>query len=53
MSTGRQDRESLYTEVYRTWARPLYYYIRRYAVSHEDTEDILQETLLRAYRSID
>lgn len=53
MSRNTAQRELLYTQVFRTWARPLYFYIRRYVVSHEDSEDILQETLLRAYRSID
>lgn len=32
--------------------RPLYWHIRRLVVSHHDAEDVLQETLLRAYRSL-
>ena len=31
----------------------LYWHIRRLVVSHEDAEDALQETFIRAYRSMD
>ncbi len=31
---------------------PLYWHIRRLVVAHQDAEDVLQETLLRAYRSL-
>ncbi len=29
---------------------PIYYYIRRLVVSHEDAEDVLQEVFIRVYR---
>ena len=32
--------------------RPIYWHIRRMVVSHEDAEDILQETFIRIYRYI-
>ena len=31
----------------------LYWHIRRLVVSNEDAEDILQESLIKAYRSLD
>jgi len=33
------------------YKEPLYWYIRRMVVSHDDTDDVLQETFIRAYRS--
>lgn len=32
---------------------PIYYYIRRLVVSHEDAQDVLQEVLIRVYRGLD
>lgn len=32
---------------------PIYYYIRRIVVSHEDAEDILQEVFIRVFRHLD
>ena len=32
---------------------PIYYYIRRLVVSHEDAEDVLQEVFIRVFRHID
>ena len=32
---------------------PLYWHARRLVVVHEDAEDVVQETLLRAYKGID
>ncbi len=33
-----------------TYKQPIYWYIRRLVVLHEDAEDILQETFINAYR---
>lgn len=35
------------------YKKPLYWYIRRLVVSHEDAEDILQETFINVYRFAD
>ncbi|MCX6307375.1 MAG: RNA polymerase subunit sigma-70, partial [Bacteroidia bacterium] len=35
-----------------TYNRQLYWHIRRLVVSHEDAEDILQETFILIYRHI-
>lgn len=32
---------------------PMYWHIRRMVVSHEDAEDVLQETFIRIFRSLD
>lgn len=37
-------------DVVRVYQQPLYWYIRRVVLVHEDAEDILQETFLKAYR---
>lgn len=34
------------------YQKPLYWYIRRLVLVHEDAEDILQETFLKAYRHL-
>lgn len=39
-------------DVVRVYQQPLYWYIRRVVLVHEDAEDILQETFLKAYRHI-
>lgn len=41
-----------FTEIVRVYQQPLYWYIRRVVLIHEDSEDILQETLLKAYRHL-
>ena len=41
-----------FSEIVRTYQQPLYWYIRRVVLIHEDSEDILQETLLKAYRHL-
>ena len=34
------------------YQQPLYWYIRKVVLIHEDAEDILQETLIKAYRHL-
>lgn len=36
-----------------TYKKPIYWHIRRLVVSHEDAEDILQETFINVYRFAD
>lgn len=36
-----------------TYKEPIYWHIRRLVVSHEDAEDILQETFIQVYRFAD
>ena len=44
--------ERTFNEIVREYSQPLYFHIRRIVVSHEDAEDVLQETLVKAYRKI-
>lgn len=39
-----------FSEIVRIFQQPLYWYIRRVVLVHEDSEDILQETFIKAYR---
>lgn len=36
----------------RRYGEPIYWHIRHLAVSHDDTEDIMQETFIKVFRSI-
>lgn len=44
--------EKTFSNIVRTYQQPLYWYIRRVVVVHEDAEDILQETFAKAYRKL-
>ena len=35
-----------------SFQKPIYYYVRRLLVSHEDAEDALQETFVKVYRNL-
>ena len=41
-----------FREIVCIYQQPLYWYIRRVVLVHEDSEDILQETFLKAYRHL-
>lgn len=41
-----------FSEIVRLYQQPLYWYIRKIVLIHEDTEDILQETFIKAYRHL-
>ena len=38
--------------IVREYSEPLYRYIRRLVICHEDAEDILQETFIKAFRKL-
>ncbi|MCH5319756.1 MAG: sigma-70 family RNA polymerase sigma factor [Paramuribaculum sp.] len=42
-----------FTEVIKKYSEPLYHQIRRMVQSHDDTNDLLQNTFLKAWTSID
>lgn len=41
-----------FSSIVREYSKPLYWHIRRLVVSHDDAEDILQETFVKAYRKL-
>ena len=41
-----------FPEIARMYQQPLYWYIRRIVLVHEDAEDILQDTFIKAYRNL-
>lgn len=41
-----------YSGIVREYSKPLYNFIRHMVVSHEDASDILQDTLVKAYRKL-
>ena len=45
-------RHMSFVDIVRMYQQPLYWYIRRVTIVHEDAEDILQETFMKAYRHI-
>lgn len=46
-------RRSAFEEVVRKYSRPLYVQIRRLVTWHEDADDVLQNTFMKAWLSID
>lgn len=46
------ERHMSFADIVRMYQQPLYWYIRRVTIVHEDAEDILQETFMKAYRHI-
>ena len=47
----RADRNR-FSSIVSEFSQPLYCYVRRIVVSHEDAEDILQETFIKVYRHL-
>lgn len=41
-----------FADIVRMYQQPLYWYIRRVVIVHEDAEDILQETFMKAYKHL-
>lgn len=51
--TFASNRERGFKMLMEQFQEPIYNYIRRMVVSHEDTEDILQEVFIRVYRHLE
>ncbi|MFK8266374.1 RNA polymerase sigma factor [Capnocytophaga cynodegmi] len=48
-----KTRSKAFENLVDTYQRRLYWHIRRIVISHEDTDDVLQETFIKIFRSID
>ncbi|MBX7203603.1 MAG: RNA polymerase sigma factor [Bacteroidia bacterium] len=46
-------REKAFTLLVQQYQRPMYFHIRRMVNSHDDADDLLQNTFLKAYRALD
>ena len=48
-----KTRDKGYEMLISDYQRPLYFFIRRMLLNHEDTNDVLQETFVRVFKGID
>lgn len=46
------DREGAFREIIRNYRERLYWHIRRFTYSHEDTDDLLQETFVKIWTGL-
>ena len=46
-------REKAFEQVVREYQEPIYWQIRRLVLNHEDADDVLQNTFLKAWSAID
>ena len=53
IETIRNDRETGFRLLLRKYKEPVYWYIRRLVVVHEDAQDVAQETFLRIFKAFD
>lgn len=53
LSTIASNPELGFRMLMQQYGEPIYHHIRRLVVSHDDTQDIMQETFLKVFRSID
>lgn len=44
--------DNTFRAIMKEYERPLYFHIRRLVVSHDDAKDILQDTFIKAFRSL-
>lgn len=51
-TASRADKDRLFTEIVNTYRERLYGVIFRYVRNHNDTDDLLQESLVKAYRNL-
>ena len=48
-----RTRREVFSELVKTYSKPLYWHIRRMVLSHDDANDILQNTFTKAWMGID
>lgn len=48
-----KKREAAFSAIIKRYSEPLYWHIRRMVLSHDDTNDLLQNTFLKAWSNID
>lgn len=48
-----KTRRTTFTEMVKTYSEPLYWHIRRMVLSHDDANDLLQNTFIKAWTGLD
>ncbi|MBC3847144.1 RNA polymerase sigma factor [Winogradskyella echinorum] len=48
-----KSKETAYRELLQLYKERLYWHIRKIVISHDDADDVLQNTFIKVYRSID
>lgn len=49
----RKDKDKAFKLIVDQYSKPLYFHIRRMVITHEDANDLVQETFFNAYTKID
>ncbi|MEO8773927.1 MAG: RNA polymerase sigma factor, partial [Gelidibacter sp.] len=50
--TSKKTKESAFKELLTLYKERLYWHIRKIVVSHDDTDDVLQNTFIKVYKNI-
>ncbi|MCE1199170.1 MAG: RNA polymerase sigma factor [Marinilabiliales bacterium] len=48
-----EQKDKAFLQLMEQYQKPIYWHIRRLVVTHEDAEDVLQETFIQVYRKAD
>ena len=49
----RNDRNDAFNSIVRKYQERLYWHIRKMVISHDDTDDVLQNTFIKAYQGLE
>ncbi len=51
--SDEKTRSQAFTEIVKMLSRPIYWHIRKMVLSHDDADDLLQNTFMKAWQAID
>jgi len=51
--TGKKPEKLVFEDLIRDYKEKLYWHIRRMVVSHDDADDVLQNTFIKVYKNLD
>lgn len=49
----KKDTDKKFTDIVNKYREPVYWFIRRRVISHDDADDVTQEVFIRIYKSLD
>lgn len=49
----KKDTDKKFTDIVNKYREPVYWFIRRRVISHDDADDVTQEVFIRVYKSLD